>query len=162
MQSEITRVALDERYENKFAPLDSTIIYPKPVINFSTHLWLAKSNALGYTFALRIPFHSISFDVDATHAPTNHQMIWSTLYHHMTVLIHRSWLHFLFTVASVHRSQVITQLALHTCNRFVEPSLVLIFYTLVTWLNVMSHMQWAPSSHAWALQQIQVIFIVMA
>ena len=23
-------------------------------------------------------FHSISFDVDATHAPTNHQMIWSS------------------------------------------------------------------------------------
>ena len=30
MQSEITRVALDERYENKFAPLDSMAIYPKP------------------------------------------------------------------------------------------------------------------------------------
>jgi hypothetical protein len=39
------------------------------------------------------------------------------------------------------------QLALHTCNRSIEPSLVLIFSTLVTWLNVMSHMQWAPSSH---------------
>jgi hypothetical protein len=30
MQSYITRVALDDRYANKFAPLDSTTIYPKP------------------------------------------------------------------------------------------------------------------------------------
>jgi hypothetical protein len=46
------------------------------------------------------------------------------------------------------------QLALHACNRSIKPSLVLIFSTLVTWLHVMSHMQWAPSSHVWALQQI--------
>jgi hypothetical protein len=46
------------------------------------------------------------------------------------------------------------QLALHACNRPIKPSLVLIFSTLVTWLHVMSHMQWAPSSHVWALQQI--------
>ena len=30
MQSQITRVALDDRYANKFAPLDSMAIYPKP------------------------------------------------------------------------------------------------------------------------------------
>ena len=39
------------------------------------------------------------------------------------------------------------QLALHACNRSIKPSLVLIFSTLVTWLNIMSHMQWAPSSY---------------
>jgi hypothetical protein len=36
------------------------IVWPSilnPVINFSTHLWLVKWNVLGYTFALRIPFH---------------------------------------------------------------------------------------------------------
>jgi hypothetical protein len=49
------------------------------------------------------------------------------------------------------------QLALHACNRSIKPSLVLIFSTFVTWLNVMSHMQWAPSSRVWALQQIQAI-----
>jgi hypothetical protein len=38
-------------------------------------------------------------------------------------------------------------LALHSCNWSIKPSLILIFSTLVTWLNVMSHMQWAPSSH---------------
>jgi hypothetical protein len=54
------------------------------------------------------------------------------------------------------------QLILHACNWSIKPSLVLIFSTLVTWLHVMSHMQWAPSSHVWALQQIQAIFTVMA
>ena len=43
----------------------------------------------------------MSSDVNATHAPTDHQMIWSTSYHHVTVLVHRSWPHLLFTVASV-------------------------------------------------------------
>jgi hypothetical protein len=36
------------------------IVWPSilnPVINFSSHLWPVKWNALGYTFALRIPFH---------------------------------------------------------------------------------------------------------
>jgi hypothetical protein len=54
------------------------------------------------------------------------------------------------------------QLALHACNQSIKPSLVLIFSTLVTWLNVMSHMQWAPSSHVWALQHIQAIFTSIA
>ena len=39
------------------------------------------------------------------------------------------------------------RLALHFCNRSIKPSLILIFSTLVTWLHVMSHMQWAPSLH---------------
>jgi len=29
MQSEITQVALDDRYANKFAPLDSMAMYPE-------------------------------------------------------------------------------------------------------------------------------------
>ena len=138
--------ALDDRYVNKFAPLDSTAIYPKP-----GHKLLYTSMTSEMKCPINIPlpcaFHSITSDVDATHAPTEHQMIWSTSYHHGTILVHRSWLHLLFTVASVHRRQVITQLTLHTCNRSIKPSLVLIFSTLVTWLHVMSHMQWAPSSH---------------
>jgi hypothetical protein len=84
-------------------------------------------------------------------------MIWSTLYHHVTILVHWSWLHLLFTVASVHWCQVITQLVRHTCNRSVEPSFILIFSTLITWLNVMSYVQWAPSSHVWALQHFWAI-----
>jgi hypothetical protein len=141
----------------------SWIVWPSilnPVINFFTHLWPVKWNALGYTFALRIPFHLLQCWCNT--CTNQSQMRWSTSYHHVTVLIHRSWLHLLFTVASVHERQVITQLALHTCNRSIEQSLVLIFSTLVTWLNVMSHMQWALSLHVWALQQIQAIFTVVA
>ena len=87
------------------------IVWPSilnPVINFSTHLWPVKWNALGYTFALLIPFHSISSNVDATHAPTWSTMIWSTSYHYVIVLVHQSWLHLLFTVALVHWCQIIT------------------------------------------------------
>jgi hypothetical protein len=35
--------------------------------------------------------------------------------------------------------------------------LVLIFSTLITWLNVMSHVQWAPSSHVRALQHFRAM-----
>ena len=87
-----------------------------PVINFSTHLWPVKWNALGYTFALRIPFHSISSNVDATHAPTRSTMIWSTSYHHVIILVHRSWLHLLFTVAFIHQCQVLLKLHRHVVH----------------------------------------------
>jgi hypothetical protein len=53
------------------------------VINFSTHLWLVKWNTL-WVIPLPCVFHSISSNVDATHAPIISQMIWSTSYHHMT------------------------------------------------------------------------------
>ena len=142
--------------QTSFAPLDSTTIYPK-----SGHKFLYTPMTGEMKCPTNIPLaralHSISFGVDATHAPTISQMIWSTLYHHATVLVHRSWPHLLFTIALVHRRQVLTRLALHTYNRSIEPSLILIFSTLVTWLHVMSHMQWAPSSHVWALQHIQAI-----
>jgi hypothetical protein len=41
-------------------------------------------------------------------------MIWSTSYHHVTILVYRSWPHSLFTVASVHRCQVLLKLHRHT------------------------------------------------
>ena len=119
-------------------------------------------------------FHSISSNIDATHAPTNHQMKWSTSYHHVTVLVHRSWPHLLFTIAFVHRRQVLLKLHRHAvhCSKASNlpftlatgpSSHVLIFSTLVTWLNVMSHMQWAPlSSHVWALQNLRAISTSMA
>jgi hypothetical protein len=44
-------------------------------------------------------------------------MIWSTSYHHVTLLVHRSWPHLLFTVASVHRRQVLLKLHRPTVHR---------------------------------------------
>ena len=48
-------------------------------------------------------------------------MIWSTSYHHMTILVHRSWSHLLFTVASVHRRQVLLKLHRHTRSLASKP-----------------------------------------
>jgi hypothetical protein len=62
-------VALDDRYANKFAPLDSMVIYPKSGHKLLYTPMTGKIKyPIGYTFALRILF--ISFDVDATYAPT--------------------------------------------------------------------------------------------
>jgi hypothetical protein len=57
MQSNITQVALDDRYANKFAPLDSMAIYAKPDHQLLyTPMTGEMEIPFGYTFALRIPF----------------------------------------------------------------------------------------------------------
>ena len=53
-------------------------------------------------------------------------------------------------------------LALHHCNRSIKLSLVLIFSTLVTWLHVMSHMQWVSSSHYMSIASTLSHFSSMA
>ena len=76
-----------------------------------------------HIFVLRIPFHLLKY---WCHTSTNlHQafwssswlntwlylpwMIWSTSYHHVTLLVHRSQLNLLFTIALVHLCQVFAQ-----------------------------------------------------
>jgi hypothetical protein len=49
-------------------------------------------------------------------------MIWSTPYHHVTILVHRSWPHLLFTVASVHQRQVLLKLHRHMRSLASKPS----------------------------------------
>ena len=50
--------ALDDRYANKFVSLDSTAIYPKPGHKLLyTPMTGEMKCPIGYTFALRIPFH---------------------------------------------------------------------------------------------------------
>jgi hypothetical protein len=57
MQSNIAQVALDDRYANKFAPLDSTTIYAKPGHQLLyTPMTGEMKIPFGYTFALRISF----------------------------------------------------------------------------------------------------------
>jgi hypothetical protein len=67
-------VALDDRYANKFAPLDSTAIYPKPGHKL---LYTPMTDEMKYPTNIPLPYalHSISCNVDATHAPTISQMI---------------------------------------------------------------------------------------
>jgi hypothetical protein len=60
-------------------------------------------------------------NVYATHAPTWSIMIWSTSYHHVIILVHRSWLHLLFIVASVHRCQVLLKLHHHMRSLTLKP-----------------------------------------
>ena len=144
-----------------------------PVINFSTHLWPVKWNALGYTFALRIPFHLLhcwcntctnQSPNDMIHFISSRNRIVSSI---LTSLAFHCFLRpslSSLAQASLPRGPSLQslELSLHACNRSIKPSLVLIFSTLVTWLHVMSHMQWYPSSHVWALQQIRAIFNVMS
>ena len=95
-----------------------------PVMHFSTQpLTGEKKCPTSHTFALRIPFYLPKY---LCHTSTNlHQafwssswvntwldlpwMIWSTPYHHMTSLVHRSWPCSLFTVALVHRPPNLAQ-----------------------------------------------------
>jgi hypothetical protein len=130
-----------------------------PVINFSTHLWPMKWNPLGYTFALRIPFQLLwcwcntctnTINNDMIHFISSRDYIGSSI---LTSLVFHCCL---------GPSTPSLQLVLHSCNRSIKPSPVLIFFTLVTWLNVMFHMHWAPSSHVWALQHLRAIFTSMA
>ena len=91
-------------------------------------------------------------NVDATHAPTRSTMIWSTSYHHVIILVHRSWLHLLFTVAFVHRHQVLLKLHRHAVHRSKASDLP---FTLATGLSSQV-MSW--SSPPWSMTQCHVSF----
>ena len=103
---------------NMQTSLPLLIVWPSilnPVINFSTHLWLVKWNALGYTFALCTPFHLLHHWCNTC---TNH--ITNDMIHFISscvILVHRSWLHLLFTVAFIHRRQVLLKLYRHVVHR---------------------------------------------
>jgi hypothetical protein len=67
-------MALDDRYANKFAPLDSMVIHPKPSHKL---LYTPMTSEIKCPSNIPLPytFHSISSGVDATHAPAISQMI---------------------------------------------------------------------------------------
>jgi hypothetical protein len=96
-------VAPVHRITDKTSPLNSSAIDPKPLTP-SMVSWVQNKMALWlYLFLEPILFF---------------QKIWSTSYHHMTVSIHRPWLHLLFTVASVRRGQVLLKLHHRMVLRF--------------------------------------------
>ena len=122
------------------------------VINFSTHLWPVKWNALSYTFALRILFHLLQCRCNTCTNTINNNMIHFISSHdHIGSSILTSLAFYCCLRPSAPSlaqaspscgpSLQNLQLALHACNRSIKPSLVLIFSTLITWLNVMSHVQ---------------------
>ena len=118
-------MALDDRYANKFASLNRTAINPKfgHALLYTQPLTGEMKYPTSHTYALCIPFHLLQC---WCHTSINlHQatwsstwinpwldlpwMIWSTSYHHVTFLVHRSQLRLLFTIASVHRLHVFAQ-----------------------------------------------------
>jgi hypothetical protein len=121
---------------------------------------------IGYTFAFCIPFHLLRcwcntctnhITNDMIHFISSCDRIGSLIL--TSLAFHRCLRPSMPSLAQASSpcgpSLQSLQLALHTCNQSIKPSFVLIFYTLVTWLNVMSHMQWAPSAHVCAFQHIQ-------
>ena len=104
-----------------------------PVMHFSTQPLIGEMKCpTSHTFALRIPFHlpkywcHTSIKLHQTFWSSSwvntwlglSWMIWSTPYHHMTSLVHRSWPCSLFTVTSVHRCQVLLKLHRHVVPHF--------------------------------------------
>jgi hypothetical protein len=136
-------VTLDDRYANKFAPLDSTAIYPKP-----SHQLLYKP----MTGEMKCPRLYICLVYSIPSPPV--------LMQHMHQPIQNDMIHFIssfdrigssiLTSLAFHRCLCLLapslaqasppcspslqslQLVLHTYNRSIKPSLVLIFSTLVT------------------------------
>jgi hypothetical protein len=122
--------------------------------------WRSRTFHLGYTFTLRIPFHLLRCWCNTCTNMINNYMIHSISSHdHIGSSILTSLaIHHCFSPSALSRHSTCPS----TCNQSIEPCNVLIFSPLIRWLNVMSHVQWAPSSHVWALQHLWAIFIVMA
>ena len=104
-----------------------------PVMHFTTQPLTGEMKAL-QVIPLPCVFYFIFPNVDAIQAPNSikpfdhlHEsnlwldlpwMIWSTPYHYMTSLVHRSWPCLLFTVALVHRRQILPKLHRLAVPRF--------------------------------------------
>ena len=158
-------MALDDWYANKFAPLDSMAIYPKPGHQL---LYTPMTGEIKYPRLYLCLAHSIPSPPMLMQHMRQPYHKW---YDPLHIIMWPCWFIDLdLTCFSPLPSSIgakssqaspphgpslqSLQLALHVCNRSIKPSLVLIFSILVTWLHVRTHMQWAPSSHVWALQQI--------
>ena len=128
-------------------PLDSTAIYPKPGHQLLyTHMTgEMKCPRLYLCLAHFIPSPPMSMQ----HMHQHDQQWYDPLH----IIMWSYWfINLDFTCfsplpslaqASSPRSPSLQslRLALHACNRSIKPSHVLIFSTLITWLNVMSHVQ---------------------
>ena len=105
MQSWIAQVALDDRYANKFAPLDSTSIYHKPghqLLNTPMTSEM-KCSRLYHCLTHSIPSPLMSMQ-------------------HMHQLITNDMIHFISSCDCIG-SSILTSLALHRCLRPLTPSL---------------------------------------
>ena len=111
------------------------------VINFSTHLWPVKWNALGYTFALCIPFHLLHCRCNTCTNTINNDMIHfiSSRYHIGSSILTSLAFHRCLRPSAPSLAQASPprgpslqslRLALHACNRSIKPSLCLDLFHL--------------------------------
>ena len=106
---------------------------------------------IGYNFALRIPFHLLQLLMQHMH-----QLITNDMIHFISscdVLVHRSWPHLLFTVAFVHRCQVLLKLHHHAAHHFKASDLPFTLATgpsnqVLSWSSPPSHMTPCDVSYA--------------
>jgi hypothetical protein len=83
------------------------------------NLWPVKWNALGYTFALRIPFHLLRCWCNTCTNQSSNDMI-----HFISSRDHigsSTWPHLLFTIVLFHRHQVLLKLHRHTRSLASKP-----------------------------------------
>ena len=134
------------------------------VINFSTHLWPVKWKSPRLYLCLAHSISSPPMLMQHMHQPITkwydplHIIMWPYWFIDLDLTCSSPLPRSIgtkscssFTVTRGPSLQSL-RLAHHSCNRSIKPSLILIFSTLVTWLHVMSHMQWAPPSshhHLW-------------
>jgi hypothetical protein len=136
-------VAPVRRITDKTFPLNSSAIDPKPLTP-SMVSWVQNKMALWLYLCLKPilffkrydPLHIItwpsrSIDLDFTCSSPLHRSVDAKSCSSFTI----AW-----SFASKPR------LALHLHNRSIEPSIISVFIILVTWVNVMSHIQWPPLS----------------
>jgi hypothetical protein len=115
MQSQITRVALDDRYANKFAHLDSTTIYPKPSHQL---LYTPMTGEMKCPMVIPLPcaFHSISSKCRCNTC---------------TDMINNNMIHSISSHDCIGPS-ILTPLALHRCLSPSAPSYHNLPFTLAT------------------------------
>jgi len=113
-------VTLDDRYANKFAPLDSTAIYPKlgQALLYSTFDWWNEM-PYKYTFVLHIPFHLLRLLCHTSIQPpsSSNDEQWSSIYvaNHDTLTIPHSMklLHHSSTKPLDHQHKLTLSLIFH-------------------------------------------------
>jgi hypothetical protein len=131
------------RITDKTSPLNSSAIDPKPLTP-SMVSWVQNKMAIWLYLCLEPilfskrydPLHIItwpsrSIDLDLTCSSLLHRSVGAKSCSS-------------FTIAWSFASK--PWLALHHHNRSIEPSIILVFIILVTWVNVMSHIQCPPLS----------------
>ena len=164
---------LDDQYANKFVPLNSTAIYPKPGHKL---LYTPMIDEMKCPMLYLCLAHSIQSSPMSMQHMHQHDQQWYDSLHIIT------WSYWFINLNFTCSSPLPSSIGAKSCSSFTatrsiaqkpptcpsrlqpvhQAKCCLFFSTLVTWLNVMSHMQWALLSHVWALQQVQAIFTVMA